>query len=142
MDCESKPVAFEDPCTRADALSCKAEVATVQQIRLERITGDLTTAEALARAALDCSELASTTRIAVTIELAKTLDRFGLHFNTRPVAEASDLLRQAQNDADPSNMRVQADLALAAAELDAGGYQAAAKEGLQRVASGDRNVRE
>lgn len=75
---------------------CAVNPESIAQIRNERITGSLTVAETEARRLLACPNLEGNHRISLQIELAKILDRVGLHFNTRPVVESLEILRQAE----------------------------------------------
>jgi tetratricopeptide (TPR) repeat protein len=95
---------------------CRIGGDSVAQIRNERITGSLVTAEAEARRLLECPHLEAEHRLSLQLELAKILDRVGLHHNTRPVAEALELLRRAKAEADPDDTAAQASIALALAE--------------------------
>lgn len=71
----------------AESDRCEVTAVDVEEIRSERITGSLAVAETAARRLLPCSG-AEGDRLALRIELAKILDRVGLHTNTRPVEEA------------------------------------------------------
>ena len=93
-----------------------AQTGAVAQVRAERITGSLVTAESEARRLLECPDLSADQRIALQIELAKTLDRIGLHTNTRPVTEALQILRQAEASLRAGNRAAEARVSLALAQ--------------------------
>jgi tetratricopeptide (TPR) repeat protein len=98
------------------AVDCRTGPDDIARIRDERVSGSLLAAETEARRLLECPHLDSDSRLAVRLELAKILDRLGLHHNTRPVAEALELLQQAEAEADPNDTNAQARVALALAE--------------------------
>jgi tetratricopeptide (TPR) repeat protein len=98
------------------AADCGVSPDTIVQLRNERITGSLELAEAEARRLLECPHLDAESRRALQLELARILDRVGLHRNTRPVEEALELLRQAEGEADADDTADQATIALALAE--------------------------
>jgi tetratricopeptide (TPR) repeat protein len=98
------------------AAGCSRAPDAIAQIRNERITGSLVTSETDARRLLECPHLEAEHRLSLQLELAKILDRVGLHDNTRPVAEALELLRLAEAEADPDDTAAQAGIALALAE--------------------------
>lgn len=93
-----------------------AQTGAVAQVRAERITGSLATAEAEARRLLDCPDLDSDRRLALRIELAKILDRVGLHTHTRPVPEALQILREAEASLPAGDRTAEAKVSLALAE--------------------------
>jgi tetratricopeptide (TPR) repeat protein len=98
------------------AADCRVTADAIAQIRNERINGSLVTAETDARRLLECPHLEAEHRLSLRLELARILDRVGLHHNTRPVAEALELLRLAEAEADPDDTATQARIALALAE--------------------------
>lgn len=95
---------------------CDVDAATVARVTEERVTGSLVTAEAEARRLLECPDLAPADRLALQLELARILDRFGLHHNTRPVAEALEILQAAESEAAPDDAGAQSKVLLALAE--------------------------
>jgi tetratricopeptide (TPR) repeat protein len=99
-----------------DAVDCGVSPDAIAQIRDERITGSLVAAEAEARRLLECPQLEAESRLALRLELARILDRIGLHNNTRPVAEVLELLRRAEGEANADDAVAQASIALALAE--------------------------
>jgi tetratricopeptide (TPR) repeat protein len=98
------------------AADCGVGPEVVAQIRDERITGSLGSAEAEARRLLECPDLEADDRRSLQLELFRILDRIGLHNNTRPVEEALEFLRQAEGEADADDTAAQASIALALAE--------------------------
>ena len=98
------------------AAECRVTPQIIADLRDERITGSLEVAESEARRILRCPDLEGDEHLALRLELAKTLDRVGLHTDTRPVAEALEILRRAETEADPEDPSAQAKIALALAE--------------------------
>jgi len=76
----------------ADSTS-PSPTSEIEQLRL---AGDLVAAQALAENALDQPSLPITNEIGLRLELAKILDRVGLHQNTRPVVESLEQIETAQ----------------------------------------------
>jgi len=103
----SPPPSIEEGCVQTQA---------VARVRAERITGSLVTAESEARRLLECPDLSADQRLALQLELAKTLDRIGLHTNTRPVTEALQILRQAEASLRAGNKAAEARVSLALAQ--------------------------
>ena len=95
---------------------CEVRSDAVAHIRNERVIGRLAVAESEARRLLKCPNLDNAERLGIQLELAKILDRFGLHNNTRPVVEAVVILRQAEAGIDAGDTPAQAQMALALAE--------------------------
>jgi tetratricopeptide (TPR) repeat protein len=89
--------------------------AVVDAVRAERVTGSLAAAEAEARRLLECPDLEAATRRGLRIELARVLDRQGLHHNTRPVAEVREILAAVERDLAADDARGRAEVALALA---------------------------
>lgn len=87
-------LSLASPATRAG--DCGTDPGAVGRVRDERVTGSLALAEAEARRLLECPDLDSATRLGLYIELARVLDRVGLHHNTRPVKESLETLRRAE----------------------------------------------
>ncbi len=96
--------------------TCNESASPVDRVRAERITGSLEKGEALARRALECVDLEDGERRRLRIELAKVLDRQGLHHHTRPVVEALELLREAEAALDLDDVRGRGEIDLALAE--------------------------
>jgi hypothetical protein len=76
-------VAWGVPAPAAPA-DCDALRGSVERVRSERITGSLEVAEGEARRLLERPKLDGRTRRGLQIELARVLDRVGLHQNARP----------------------------------------------------------
>ncbi len=74
---------------------CHDPGRVTDQVRAQRLQGELAEAQLLARETLRCEQLAPEITIALHLELARILDRFGLHRNTRPVLEALPHLEEA-----------------------------------------------
>ena len=100
----------------AGSPDCTVTPKTIAEIRNERITGSLAVAESEARQLLECPDLKGGHRLALQIELAKTLDRVGLHHNTRPVVESLEILRKAEAGVGANDTAAQAAIELALAE--------------------------
>jgi tetratricopeptide (TPR) repeat protein len=94
---------------------CVEPARAVDEIRDERVRGSLVAAESRARELLDCGSLDPADELEARIELARILDRQGLHRNTRPVSEALAVLREAESKLNPEDERGQATLQLALA---------------------------
>jgi tetratricopeptide (TPR) repeat protein len=94
---------------------CHVDGDVVDRLIAERVTGSLATAESGARRLLQCPGLPAAHRLEIELELAKILDRIGLHQNTRPVAEALEILRAAEAllAAEDTDGRARISLALA-----------------------------
>ena len=60
----------------------------LNQVETLRLRGELEMAKQLLAAAIDRADLSPDRRIAQHLEMARILDRIGLHQNTRPVVEA------------------------------------------------------
>ena len=71
-----------------------ADEQQVAEIRALRLAGELKEAQALGEQALGASQ-SSADAVALHIELARIHDRYGLHNNTRPVAEALEHVEAA-----------------------------------------------
>lgn len=100
----------------AGADVCEASPGLLAEIRDERVRGSLVVAESRARELLECAELDPAEALDVRIELARILDRQGLHRNTRPVQEALAVLREAESKANPDDGHGQAKVQLALAQ--------------------------
>jgi tetratricopeptide (TPR) repeat protein len=98
------------------AADCSVNPETIVGIRNERITGSLAVAESETRRLLACQDLEDNYRLELRIELTKILDRVGLHYNTRPVVESLEILRQAGATVDAGDNAGQAAIELAMAE--------------------------
>ena len=81
-----------------------AEVALLEEIRNLRLQGRLDDARLLADRELEAGELDQQLAIELNLELARILDRSGLHTNTRPVAAALEHLEAAQSLLEPPNL--------------------------------------
>ena len=98
--------------TFAATESTATSTATIKTLRLR---GDLDEARKLAKQQLDRSQASLSEQIALQIELARILDRIGLHQNKRPVAAALQHIETAallSVDAGPES-RAAVELALA-----------------------------
>ena len=98
------------------AADCSVNPETIVGIRNERITGSLAVAESEARRLLAYPDLEDNYLLELRIELAKILDRVGLHHNTRPVVESLEILKQAEAIVDAGDTVGQAAIELAMAE--------------------------
>lgn len=67
---------------------CTDPEAKIDNVRRLRLQGELAAARNLAEKAAACEAFETESRIAFHLELARILDRQGLHRNTRPVTEA------------------------------------------------------
>lgn len=99
-----------------DTSPCSVDSAAIERVRHERIVVSLIMANAEARRLLECDDLQPLQRLRLKIELAKILDRQGLHTNTRPVVEAFDILKEAEQEVMEDDVVGQAQIALALAE--------------------------
>jgi tetratricopeptide (TPR) repeat protein len=80
-----------------------AEVALVEKIGDLRLQGRLDDARLLADRELEAGTLDQQLAIELHLELARILDRIGLHTNTRPVAAALEHIEAAQSLLEPPN---------------------------------------
>ena len=95
------------------ASDCPVTLEAVERIRSERITGSLERAEAEARRLLGCSDAVNNhPRIVLSLELARILDRFGLHHNTRPVPEVFEILEEVDQLVGQADIASRAAIAL------------------------------
>ncbi len=74
---------------------CADPHASLDKVRSVRLSGALAEAQILAQDMLKCDGLAPETGVAFHLELARILDRFGLHRNTRPVQQALEHIHAA-----------------------------------------------
>ena len=72
-------------CAAAPAVAAEFDLEQVKTLRLH---GELETAQLLLAAEIDAANVSPDQRIQQHLEMARILDRIGLHQNTRPVAEA------------------------------------------------------
>ena len=79
----------------AGSVPCADPSAAVGTVRSSRLAGALAEAQALAQDTLSCHGLAPEIGVALHLELARILDRVGLHRNTRPVLQALDHVHAA-----------------------------------------------
>lgn len=96
--------------------SCRVDTDVVNGITTERITGSLSIAESEVRSFLSCPDVDAELRVALQLELARILDRIGLHTNTRPVVEALEILREAEASVAADDVEARARISLAFAE--------------------------
>ncbi len=75
--------------------SCADPSAAVDHVRSSRLAGALAEAQVLAEDTLRCHALTPEIGVALHLELARILDRVGLHRNTRPVLQALDHVHAA-----------------------------------------------
>lgn len=85
------------------------------RIQEQRLRGELTEARALAERILDSGQQDPTAEIELRLELARILDRVGLHHNTRPVAAALEQIEKAARLADEAGPKARAKIELARA---------------------------
>ena len=91
-------------------VACDATPAVVEAIQDERIRGSLNAAESAARALLECPDLDDGIELDVHIELARILDRQGLHSNTRPVEGVLEILGRAASKVKDGDLQAKAKL--------------------------------
>jgi tetratricopeptide (TPR) repeat protein len=89
----------------------------IEHIRAARLLGALAEAQQMAEQHLTAGELRPADRVALHLELARIHDRYGLHQNTRPVAEALEHVEAAARAADDDAGELLAAVALARAEM-------------------------
>ena len=95
---------------------CADPSAVVDNVRSLRLSGALAEAQTLAQDTLSCDGLAPEIGVALHLEMAKILDRFGLHRNTRPVPQALDHVQTAATLISDPSPAVEAALELARAD--------------------------
>lgn len=93
-----------------------AAAADLDQIKTLRLRGELEVAKRLLDGALERTDLPSDCRIEVHLEMARTLDRIGLHQGTRPVLEALANVDLAAALLDSTNQENRAAVELAYAD--------------------------
>ena len=88
-------IAFLSTLLATSPTPCDDPNATLDRIRSLRLSGALAEAQTLAHDTLSCDGLEAERGVAVHLELARILDRFGLHRNTRPVSQALEQIHAA-----------------------------------------------
>ena len=101
------------------------ESEILREARDLRLRGELRAACSLLRDAIQQEGRSASDQIHLRLELAKVLDRIGLHTNTRPVEEALEQIRLAESIADGADPVDRAHVALAFTEYF---YRAGIKE--------------
>jgi tetratricopeptide (TPR) repeat protein len=87
-------------------------------VREVRWRGDLSEARRLSEEALSSGSVDRRTEVSLRLELARILDRTGLHWNTRPVSEAIAQVDSAAAVTDGTDARLDAEIELMRAELE------------------------
>lgn len=95
------------------AVTAVAADFDLEQVRTLRLRGELETAQLILAAEINATSVSPDQRIQQHLEMARIQDRMGLHYNTRPVAEALAHIELAAELTDSASEAARASVELA-----------------------------